>query len=47
VLEQVDAPADRRLRQMQRGGGAGEATMAHDGDEGLDVVQLHVHQDSG
>ena len=46
-LEEVDAPADRGLGQVEGGGGAGEAASPHDGHERLHVVELHDgHQHS-
>jgi hypothetical protein len=47
ALEEVDAPADRGLGEVEGGGGAGEATASHDGHERLHVVELHgAHQHS-
>jgi len=45
-LEQVEPPADRGLREMERRCRAGEAAAAEDRDEGLDVVDLHGHEHS-
>ena len=42
LFEEVDATADRRLRQVQRGRGAREAAPPHDRHEGLDLVELHA-----
>src|SRR5215467_9575101 len=47
VLEEMEAAADRGLRQVQGGRGAGEAAASHDGHERLDLVELHgAHQHS-
>jgi hypothetical protein len=41
LLDQTDAPADRRLRAVEPAGGAGEAAELGDGDEGADLVDVH------
>jgi hypothetical protein len=41
ALEQVDATADRRLREVERRGRARESAAPHDRHERLDVIQLH------
>lgn len=46
ALEQIEAAADRGLREMQNRRGPREAPAAHDGHEGLDLVDLHVHEHS-
>jgi hypothetical protein len=41
VFEQLDAPADRRLRAMQPLTGAGEATCLGNRQEGADFIDVH------
>jgi hypothetical protein len=45
-LEQMDAAADRGLREMEARRRPGEAAPPDDGDERFDVIQLHGHQNS-
>jgi hypothetical protein len=47
LLEEVKSATDRRLREVQRGRGAREATAPHDRHERLDLVEVHrAHQHS-
>ena len=46
ALEQVEAAADRGLREVQDRRGPREAPAANDGHEGLDLIDLHGHEHS-
>ena len=46
ALEQTEAPADGGLREVEGRGRPSEPAETHDGDEGLELVDLHRHQHS-
>lgn len=46
ALEEVEASADRGLREVKRARRPGEAAAPGDGHEGLDLIDLHAHQHS-
>jgi len=43
VLEMADADGERRLRHVQRLGGAGEVSEAGDAEEGLELTEGEIH----
>lgn len=46
VLQLCERAGDRRLRDAEHGGGAGETTRIDDRDQAAQVAQLHIHASS-
>ena len=46
ALEQAEAPADSGLREVEGRGRPGEPAETGDGDQGLELADLHRHQHS-